>query len=197
MTRSLALVSLMALVACLAGCRLEPAPEPDPQGGATDVAPAPASPEPKGSSGEAPAVVPPAQAAGAPEIQATYWMNTEPLSLAALRGKIVVLEFWATWCPPCRTTIPHLNTMFEQYKDKGVAFVSLTNEPREKVEGFAKEMNMAYPIGGGSQTGRDYKVRGIPHAFIIDPSGQVAWQGHPMAGLDKAIDAQLKATPPK
>ncbi len=133
----------------------------------------------------------------APDIQAAYWLNTEPLALADLRGKIVVLEFWATWCPPCRTTIPHLIEMYKAYKDKGVVFISLTSEPRETVEPFVRKMNMPYPIGGGSRTGRTYGVRGIPHAFILDPSGTAVWRGHPMGGLKEAIEAQLKKTPPE
>jgi len=56
---------------------------------------------------------------------------------------------------------------------------------------------MPYPIGGGSPTGRAYGVRGIPHAFIIDPSGRVVAHGHPMGGLEEAIERQLKATPPE
>jgi len=132
----------------------------------------------------------------APEIRAGYWLNTAPLTLADLRGKIVVLEFWATWCGPCLKTIPHLIKIYKKYKDKGVAFVSLTNEPRRKVEPFVEKMKMPYPIGGSSPTGRAYGVRGIPHAFIIDPSGKVVAQGHPMGGLEQALKRQLKKTPP-
>ncbi|MBE3098497.1 MAG: redoxin domain-containing protein [Planctomycetes bacterium] len=132
----------------------------------------------------------------APEIAAQDWLNSPPLSLQAAKGKIVVVEFWATWCPPCRASIPHLIEMFKNYSPKGVVFMSLTDEPKATVEPFAKQMNMIYPVGCGSQTAGAYGVRGIPHAFIIDPSGNVAWAGHPMAGLDKALEAQLAKTPP-
>jgi thiol-disulfide isomerase/thioredoxin len=132
----------------------------------------------------------------APEVSAQDWLNSPPLSLQAARGKIVVVEFWATWCPPCRASIPHLIEMFKTFSPKGVVFMGLTDEPKAKVEPFAKEMKMVYPVGCGSQAGSAYGVRGIPHAFIIDPSGNVAWEGHPMAGLDKALEAQLAKTPP-
>jgi len=132
----------------------------------------------------------------APAIAATDWLNSPPLSLQAAKGKIVMVEFWATWCPPCRASIPHLIEMFKTYSPKGVVFMSLTDEPKATVEPFAKEMKMVYPVGCGSQAGSAYGVRGIPHAFIIDPSGNVAWEGHPMAGLDKALEAQLAKTPP-
>ena len=132
----------------------------------------------------------------APEIQAQYWLNSPALSLQGLRGKIVVVEFWATWCPPCRASIPHLIEMNHKFAGKGAVFISLTDEDRKTVEPFAREMKMDYAVGGGSKTSGVYGVRGIPHAFIVDPSGTVAWEGHPMAGLDRALEEQLKKTPP-
>ena len=132
----------------------------------------------------------------APEIQAAYWLNAPALSLQGLRGKIVVVEFWATWCPPCRASIPHLIEMNHKFAAQGVVFISLTNESKATVEPFAREMKMDYAVGGGSKTSGAYGVRGIPHAFIVDPSGTVAWEGHPMAGLDRALEEQLKKTPP-
>jgi len=128
-----------------------------------------------------------------PEINAAYWINSEPLTLAALRGKTVLLEFWATWCPPCRKTIPHLVEMHKEYGSKGLVIVSLTDEPKEKVEPFAGEMGMTYAIGGGSTSGADYKVSGIPHALLIDPAGNVVWTGFPLAPeLTAAIHRQLQ-----
>ena len=132
----------------------------------------------------------------APEIQAAYWLNAPALALRGLRGKIVVVEFWATWCPPCRASIPHLIEMNHKFAAQGVVFISLTNEDRKTVEPFARKMKMDYAVGGGSKTSGVYGVRGIPHAFIVDPSGTVAWEGHPMGGLDKALEEQLKKTPP-
>jgi len=132
----------------------------------------------------------------APEIMASAWLNSPPLSLAKLRGRIVVLEFWATWCPPCRTTIPHLIKLHRQYGPKGVVICSLTGESKSKVENFARDMGMIYPVGCGSSSSGVYGVRGIPHAFIVDPSGTIAWHGHPAGGLAAAIEKQLKATPP-
>ena len=134
--------------------------------------------------------------AKAPEITASAWLNTPPLALANLRGRIVVVEFWATWCPPCRTSIPHLVEMHKKYAPKGVVICGLTAEAKSKVETFAQEMGMVYPVGCGSTSGGTYGVQSIPHAFIVDPSGVIAWHGHPVGGLDAAIGKQLQATPP-
>ena len=139
---------------------------------------------------------PPEPGDQAPEIKVDDWLNTKPLTLAKLRGKIVIVEFWATWCPPCRKSIPHLIKLHEMYKDKGVVLMSLTNEPIDKIRSFVKEYKMTYAVGAGSKTSRDYGVRGIPHAYIVDPNGKVAWHGHPMAGMDEKIERALRETPP-
>jgi cytochrome c biogenesis protein CcmG/thiol:disulfide interchange protein DsbE len=145
----------------------------------------------------------PVQAAGlvgkaAPEISVQDWLNSPPLTLAALRGKIVVVEFWATWCPPCRKSIPHLIELYKKYGGQGVVILGLTDEPKAKVEPFAKEMGMIYPVGCGSKSSGAYGVTGIPHAAIVDTAGNVVWDGHPMQpDFESTLEAQLKKTPPK
>jgi len=129
----------------------------------------------------------PAAKGPAPEIKAGSWLNSEALTLASLKGKIVVVEFWATWCPPCRESIPHLAKLFQEYKDKGVAMISLSNEPLETVKPFAEKNNMTWALGISSESGADYGVQGIPKAFIVGKDGNIAWSGHPMNGLDEAL----------
>ncbi len=129
----------------------------------------------------------------APEIGADAWLNTTGVKLADSKGKIVIVEFWATWCPPCRNSIPHLAKLYEANKDKGVILVSLTDEDKETVEPFAKEQKMVWPVGLGSKTGGDYTVKGIPHAVIVGRDGKVAWEGHPMDGLDEQLAKAVAA----
>ena len=146
------------------------------------------------------ALVIPAYAAGSswkgkqpPEIKALGWVNTnKALTLSGLKGKVVVVEFWATWCPPCRSSIPHLIKLYNQYKGKGVEFISLTNESGSKVKAFIKQYKMNYPIGLASKSAGDFGVRGIPHAVVIGKDGRVVWEGHPMSGLDKALERAVK-----
>lgn len=134
----------------------------------------------------------------APEIRAKVWLNVRGnVSLAALRGKIVVVEFWATWCPPCRDSIPHLNELHKKWASKGVVIVGLTDEHRAKVSQFMKKLPMHYIVGTGSKDGGRYGVNGIPHAFVVDPEGRVVWRGHPMGGLDQAIEEAYQNAPPK
>jgi len=114
------------------------------------------------------------------ETDAKAWLNSDALKIADQKGKVVILEFWATWCPPCRKSIPHLIELYDKYKDKGVVFMAFTDEPKETVEPFVKEMKMPYPIGIESKFSASYNVSGIPHAVIIGTDGKIAWEGHPM-----------------
>ncbi|GAB4269297.1 MAG: TlpA disulfide reductase family protein [Candidatus Rifleibacteriota bacterium] len=123
----------------------------------------------------------------APEISAGKWFNAESFSLADNKDKIVVVEFWATWCPPCRKSIPHLKEMSEKYADKNVVFVSLSNEPAATVEKFMAKTEMPWIIGAESQSGQAYGVTGIPSAFII-VDGKIVWNGHPMGGLEEELE---------
>lgn len=134
----------------------------------------------------------------APEISADKWLNApDKVSLEALRGKIVVVEFWATWCSPCRKSIPHLNEIHEKWGPKGVVVLGLTDEHPAKVKYFMKTQSVNYIIGAGCKDSRKYGVTGVPYIFVIDPEGRVAWQGHPASGLDAAIEEAYENTPPK
>ncbi|MDD3001452.1 MAG: TlpA disulfide reductase family protein [Candidatus Riflebacteria bacterium] len=133
----------------------------------------------------------------APEVNAQKWLNAESFSLAENKDKIIIVEFWATWCPPCRASIPHLKTLHETYKDKGVVLVSLSNEPNSpKITKFCNDAGMNWIVGLGSTTGSDYGVSGIPHAFIV-VNGKIVWKGHPMAGLDEEIKKIVDSRPVK
>ena len=118
---------------------------------------------------------------------------------------IYVVEFWATWCPPCRVSIPHLTKLQKAFRDKGVVFVGISDEPPAVVKPFVTKMgdNMDYVVGcdNDRQTFtaymQAYRQNGIPTAFVIDKNGKVLWDGHPMAGLDKAIMAVLNGQKPE
>lgn len=108
---------------------------------------------------------------------------------------VYVVEFWATWCPPCRTSIPHLTEVQKKFKDKGVVVVGVSDEPKDTVAPFVKEMGdkMEYTVAcdDNRQTMaaymRAYGQNGIPTAFIVGKDGKVLWYGHPMGDLEKVL----------
>ncbi len=128
----------------------------------------------------------------APEISAGKWFNADSFSLADNKDKIVVVEFWATWCPPCRKSIPHLKKLHEEYAEKGVVIVSLSNEPAATIEAFMGKADMPWIIGAESSAGGAYGVSGIPAAFIV-VDGKIVWNGHPMGGLDEELKKAVAA----
>ena len=133
----------------------------------------------------------------APAIKADLWLNGDPVNPAEPDGQtLYVVEFWATWCPPCRKSIPHLNELNTKWKDRNVVIVGITDEPEETVRPFAEKMNMAYrvAIDTNRATVDVYMkdVSGIPHAFVVDSKGIVVWSGHPMSGLEETVDSLLE-----
>jgi thiol-disulfide isomerase/thioredoxin len=118
------------------------------------------------------------------------------------KGKIYVVEFWATWCGPCRTSIPHVSDLQKKNKDAVFIGVSVWEQDQSKVKPFVDEMGekMSYRVAMddvGSGKGNDGKMAknwmmaaqqdGIPAAFIINGEGKIAWIGHPM-NMDKPLD---------
>jgi len=127
------------------------------------------------------------------------FIKGEPIDFASEFGqKVFVLEFWATWCPPCRNSIPHLSEMQQKYKND-VTFVGITSEDVQTATDFVKQMGnkMEYTVcvdNGVANTHymQQFGIQGIPHAFIVGKDRKIAWHGHPMEGefnsmLQKAI----------
>ena len=130
----------------------------------------------------------PATAAPLPELVATQWIDQSPVTLSKLRGQVVLLDFWAPWCGPCRYTFPRLQRWHESYKDKGLVILGLTNyfgtidgrraTPTEELaylRTFKKQQRLPYGfvVADSSINDRNYGVFSIPMSFLIDRRGNV------------------------
>ena len=130
----------------------------------------------------------------AAKLRGLQWIKGGPVELK--KDEIYVVEFWATWCPPCRVSIPHLTKLQKKFKARKVTFVGISSESVDKVKPFVKDKGAAMDyvvavdpkrkISDGYMTA--YKQRGIPTAFIVDKQLRVAWVGHPMSDLETVLE---------
>jgi thiol-disulfide isomerase/thioredoxin len=122
-----------------------------------------------------------------PELKVSAWATDKVITQEELEGKPYVLEFWATWCGPCRVSIPHLNELYQRLGIFGVPIIGLSDETLDLVKPFAEQMGMMYYVGvSDDMSGLDF--RGIPFAAVAGADGTVVWAGHPM---DPAFEATL------
>jgi len=131
----------------------------------------------------------------APTIQINQWITPKPPRQSDLDGQVYVLEFWATWCPPCVQSIPHTIELADKYKDKKVSFIALSvDNSSEPVKKIARDKSINYHVGMDNGLVKKYSIRGIPAAFIISRNGQIVWQGHLMSSdFETAIINALNA----
>jgi len=135
----------------------------------------------------------------APELNwATQWANTDSLGearkIAELKGKIVVLDFWATWCGPCIQSIPHMNELAKKYGVKGVVFIGVCRaDGAEKMRDIVDSKKIAYPVCVDSkgEINAAYAVDSYPDYYIIDREGRVRGADVNSSSLESALDALL------
>lgn len=126
----------------------------------------------------------------APTFVVEEWLNGKAPDL---KGKVVVIDFWATWCGPCRELIPEMNEWAAKFKDK-VVFIGVSDEKPATVREFMRSTKFAYPVAVDTKSRMkdEIGVQGIPHCIVMSPDGIVRWQGWPQDEKDTLTEKLLE-----
>ena len=104
-------------------------------------------------------------------------LDGRALDTSAMKGRVAVLDFWATWCMPCRAEMPGMETLWQNYKEQGlvIAAVSVDEGSRGRIETFSKLFDLSFPIllDPESKVSDLYKVSNMPTSFLIDRNGKI------------------------
>jgi len=116
-------------------------------------------------------------------------------TFAELRGKVVLVNFWATWCPPCRKEMPDLETLYERFSSKGLVVLGISDEEAAKVEPFIRESQVSFPVllDPGRKVNEMFVVEGIPKSFVYDREGKLVAQSIDMRTQKQFLEMLGKA----
>jgi peroxiredoxin len=109
-------------------------------------------------------------------------LHGNPWHLRELKGKVVLVNFWATWCPPCRKEMPDLQALYDKYQEQGFVVLSISDEEPAKVQPFITERKITYPVllDPGRKVNEEFQVEGIPKSFVYDREGKLVAQSMDM-----------------
>ena len=118
-------------------------------------------------------------------------INGSKVSLADYKGKVLILDFWATWCPPCKDAIPHLNNLQQQFQDAGFSVLGLSIDGKsEPVKKFQGSYSIKYPVLiADPVTIRKFGVAQVPTLYLVGPDGRIIYK---QLGMDKQQEEYLK-----
>jgi peroxiredoxin len=99
-------------------------------------------------------------------------------TLKSLRGSVVIVNFWATWCGPCRKEIPDLDALYQRFKNQGLVILAISDEDAAKVKPFVEQQKFTYPVllDAGRAVNRLFRIAGIPKTFVYDREGKLVAQ---------------------
>lgn len=126
-------------------------------------------------------------------------INGNKVRLSDLKGRVVMVEFWATWCPPCRESAPVLNGLYKKYRDRGFTLLAVSidkgQDVNADVSSFVKELSISYPVLiDTDDVYLSYKVINVPSSFMLDKNGRIAHShvGN-LPGMAESLTKEIEA----
>jgi peroxiredoxin len=116
-------------------------------------------------------------------------------TFSELRGKVVLVNFWATWCPPCRKEMPDLEALYKRFSAKGFVVLGISDEEATKVAPFIRERKVSFPVllDPGRKVNAMFVVEGIPKSFVYDREGKLVAQSIDMRTQKQFLQMLAKA----
>jgi thiol-disulfide isomerase/thioredoxin len=139
----------------------------------------------------------PSSSRTAPEIKVREWMTDDPPDINNLKGRVYVVDFWATWCHSCVEGMEELNQINKKYSDRGLLFMSLCQDKSpEAIDKMIQEKNINFHVAIDHGTADWYEVKYYPTVAVVNHEGEITWQGKPWdKKFVKAIDKAMAAAP--
>jgi peroxiredoxin len=117
-------------------------------------------------------------------------LNGKTWMLKDLKGKVVMLNFWATWCPPCRKEMPDLENLYKQFEPQGLVILGISDDDPDKVREFVQKQGTTYPVllDAGSKVNELLHIQGIPKTFVYDRDGKIVAQSIDMRTRNQFLE---------
>jgi thiol-disulfide isomerase/thioredoxin len=136
----------------------------------------------------------------APPVKVSEWIKGESVQFSEKKDTIYVIEFWATWCGPCRDSIPHLTELQKKFSDDNVTIIGISDEKPDRVRSFVEKMGakMDYTVAVSSdgfmheKYMKEFGAMGIPHAFVVNQDHRIVWEGHPLSQLEEVLSKMVE-----